>query len=116
MGDKRAANLAQLLMNEYGVKVHPSRESGTQTIGVVGSQVVPNNPNRVGLVMINLSANTIYVDINPGVTSSAGILLAPNGGAITLDWRTDFTLVSNDWYAIATLAGSSLRVYSLETL
>ena len=52
----------------------------TASVGITSAQVVASNANRKGLVIVNLSSNTVSFGIgaNPAVLNS-GITLAPNG-------------------------------------
>lgn len=110
-----AKTMDDLLRNELGVNSHPGPESGTQAIGLTVGKILSNNPNRVGLTMINLSANTIYIGPENTTSSSEGIFLSANGGSLSFDWRTDMTLIPNQWFAVATGAASSLYILEVVT-
>jgi hypothetical protein len=112
----KAQSLDQLLTNEYGVNTHPEVNPMTSIAGVAATQIAPNNPNRVGFNIINLGANNVYVYIDNSVGTTKGFLLAANGGSLNLDWRVDFALISNEWWAIAVTAPSQLLVLGLVTL
>lgn len=120
MGDnanpKRSATMDQLLTNEYGLRTHPSNESGPQTVGNLVVKLLSNNPNRVGLTFINLGAQNAYLYLNGQVSSTNGIFLAANGGSIALNWRDDMTLITNEWDAIAPGGNTTIQVLSVETL
>ena len=57
-------------------------------VGTVSEIVIPANNNRVGLVVTNISDQTIYLGINNTATLSAGIVLTPGGGAWSMDEYT----------------------------
>lgn len=89
-----------------------NEQESNPTIATSVTTVIEGNGDRVGLVMINLGTNNVFVSLASDVGSSKGVFLAPSGGAVTLDVRDDFTLVSRKWFGIA-ITGSSV-VYVLE--
>jgi hypothetical protein len=80
------------------------------TVGVLAI----GNGDRVGLVIMNLSANTLYIGLSPTVSTTNGILLSPNGGVFGVSVRDDFTLPSRQWYGIS--VGGSAQCYVLEVV
>lgn len=77
-------------------------------VGAASALVVPRNPERVFLIILNLSANDVFVRPNRPAASTAGIRLDPNGGGFTVNVDQDATLPTVEWHAIATAAGSQL--------
>ena len=110
-----AKTVYDLIREEVGVDVFTKRNPVISSIGTTAGQFLRANPNRVGFLIINLSANTLYVlnDITPSSTN--GIRLAPNGGTLTSIWKEDYTLVSESWSVVATGAGSNILVIELLT-
>lgn len=55
-------------------------------VGSSSGQIIAENINRQGLVLVNLSSSTVYLglDANTAVLN-AGIVLMPNGGAWVMD-------------------------------
>jgi len=82
--------------------------------GAAALVVFQNNPDRVALVFVNLSANPIYLGLTNLVTAANGIYVAPNGGAVTLYWQEDFQMVGWAWWCIAPAGASAC--YSLEVV
>lgn len=76
------------------------------------TSLVNGNGDRVGLIIINLGANTVNVSVSSSVTANTGITLPPAGGSISMTVRDDFTLPSRNWWGIAT--GGTSQVYVLE--
>ena len=70
--------------------------------------VVPNNPDRVALVMVNLGAGNVFVSLANVPSASAGIFLGASGGSVTLNVRDDMTLPSRQWSAICPAGGPSV--------
>lgn len=112
----KTQTLDELLTNEYGVNTHPEVNPMTSIAGVAATQIAPINPNRVGFNIINIGASNVYVMTDNLVANTRGFLLAAGGGSLNLDWRVDFALISNEWWAIAVGAPSQLLVVGLVTL
>jgi len=89
-------------------------QESTITVQLTTTQLVKNNPDRVGLVIVNLGGQIVYCDITNQVSSAQGILLSASGGNFALNVRDDFTLASREWDAVATV-GTSV-VYILEII
>lgn len=77
------------------------------------AQAVPNNPDRLGLLIVNVGGDNVTLGLKQGVTASNGVLLAANGGSMSLDVREDFTLVTREWFAIATANTPNLYVLQM---
>lgn len=116
MAEKRAATLAQLLNNEYGLDVHPGRDTGVVSVLTTVTSVLPNNPNRVGLSFHNLGSTNIYLYLENNPSANQGILIAGGGGVVAFDWRVDMSLISHEWYAIAPSGATNLQVVETVTL
>lgn len=105
--------LADLMREKFGIETR-SQVSPVAAVGVASIPVLPNHPDRVGFVMLNLSVNLIYISPVSPVAVPVGILLPALGGGIAFSWDEDFELCSSAWYGIATVAGSA--VYILEII
>lgn len=91
----------------------PLTEAETNpTIGTAVADVIIGNGDRVGLVVINLGTQDLYIGLNSGISSTNGIKLAASGGNIAMDVVHDYTLVTRNWKGIA--PGGNTNVYVLE--
>lgn len=106
--------LSDLLQNLYGVKTFPQVNKTTSAVGTSVTRILSSNPNRVSFLVVNLSANQMFISPEPDVSSSKGIYIAPNGGSINVQWDRDFELVSQPFFAIAGAAAS--EVYIIENI
>lgn len=75
------------------------------TISTTPSVVVPNNPDRVALVVLNIGAGTVFMSLSNTPSANAGIFLGANGGAVTMNVRDDGTLPSRQWSAVCPTGG-----------
>jgi len=100
--------LSDLLHERLGIQTRNAESPVGSVVGVASALLLPNNPDRVGLVIVNLSANIIYISPRDPAAAAAGIRLDANGGWRSLIWDEDMELVAHDWYAIATGALSAI--------
>lgn len=100
--------LSQLLLAQFGVSGADLRES-YPSVGSSPVQILPNDPNRVGFLVSNLSSNTIYVGLKNNVDSTTGLAL---GGLLSFGsiWRDDFHTVGFSRFAISPSGTSQLYV------
>ena len=107
-------SLSTLIEREFGVKTGSSENPITDSVGLTAARVLPNNPNRLGWILVNLSVNLIYLGFSPDVSTSKGIQVGANGGMTSMMYREDFELTAHEVYAIA--AGANSAIYVVETL
>jgi hypothetical protein len=105
--------LSDLLRERFKIKTRPLVNPLVAAVGLAAIPIAQNNPDRVGFVMINLSANIVYISPLDTVLATAGIRLDANGGQVSMVWDEDFELVSQPWYGIATGAGSAVFILEI---
>lgn len=106
--------LADLLLDRFKLKTSTLVNPLVAAVGIAAIPIALNHPDRVGFVMLNLSANVVYISPLPTVALLVGIRLDANGGTVSFVWDEDFELVSHDWYAIAT--GAASQVFIMEII
>jgi hypothetical protein len=77
------------------------------------TSILPNNGDRVGVVIVNLSTSTVYISFNSAVNATNGILLGPSGGSLSLEVTEDFTLPSRQLWGYCVNATAQLYVLEL---
>jgi len=106
--------LHEMIEGLFGIKTTHRINRVVNQVQDIVTQILMYDPKRVGIVIVNLSVNAVYISTNNNVTANNGIFLAPLGGAASLVWDRDFELCCNDWYAIAAAINSN--VFILENL
>lgn len=81
-------------------------------LAATAAAITGNNPDRLGLLIVNLGANTGYFGLRPNVSASNGFALAANGGSVSLSVDEDFTLVTRELFGIG--PGGASQLYVLE--
>lgn len=83
------------------------------SVGTTAAEVIRNDPERVFLLFVNLSVNTMHVGFDAAVGAARGIVLAANGGTYQIDVEEDFTLPTRSHFVISTGALSNLYVLTV---
>lgn len=106
--------LADLIQQSMGGKTRVRFAAPGLTLGIAATRIVPQNADRLGLVITNLSANNVFIAFDNQVSSTHGIFLAPNGGSISMNYKDDFELVGFEVFGLASAAGSN--IYYVEVI
>ena len=109
--------LHDVLDKHFQVKTRAVENPVFGVAGVAGAAALilfQNNPDRLALVFVNLSANPIYLGLSNLVSAANGIYVGPNGGSVTMYWQEDFQMVGWAWWCIAPAGASAC--YSLEVI
>lgn len=78
------------------------------------SPFLPQNGDRVGLLIANTGLNNAFIGLGPTVGGNFGFFLVANGGAIAFNVRDDFTLTTRSWWGAS--IGASNIFYVLEII
>lgn len=113
MPEKIVGSLSELLARLYGAKTSFRINPQVDECEIAVTQLLTANPRRIQFLILNLSANLIFVtpDSRPG--AARGILLAANGGLLTMVYSEDMETVTLPWYGTA--AANNSDVFILET-
>lgn len=107
-------DLAGLLLERFKVKTRAIENPLVTSVGTTATLALANNPNRLAWILVNLSANIIYIALSNLVSPSYGIYLDPNGGVASMVWDEDFQATGWAIWAIAPAGASA--VYSMEVV
>lgn len=109
-----ATMLEKYIAKEYGVKVTNVKPGIITSVGVAAAQIFRRNTNRIMYLIVNLSANTIYVGFDGGTSTTKGILLDPAGGQVSSWIKEDASLTQEEVWIVANGAGSAIFAIELE--
>ena len=99
------------IAREYAGRIEEKVE--VKSIGVTAESVIPNDGERLFVLLVNLSTNLMYIGFDEAVGPDKGIFLAANGGSYAIDVREDMVLPTFQHYAVSAGAASSLYVVTL---
>ena len=108
------ALLERYIEREYGVKLSGVRDALLGVIGVAAEQVFLKDPNRIMFILMNLSANIVYVAFDTAVGAAHGIRLNANGGMIASSIKDDAALTQEAVWIVAD--GAASDIYGIEVV
>jgi len=81
------------------------------------TQILQNNPNRVYTLIQNIGVDDIYLGFDNMVGYGHGIRLFAQGGAVSLDFRTDGETVGYELFGICDLEHTGIvYVYAVNVI
>jgi len=102
--------LQNLIEREYEiqtwVRINPEIDEATTT----AQQVLFQNPDRIAFSIMNLGTENVALAPDERVAQDYGILLASNGGYVSMNWKEDYSLVGYDWWVVTASGTSKLLV------
>ena len=106
-------SLSELIEKRFGVKTR-AVVGAVNSIAALGQVAVAPNPDRLALIVVNLSVNDVVLAFDNQVTTTRGIFLAKSGGSMSLNMEDDFELVGYAIYGAASAYPSTIFVLEIE--
>ena len=111
MANQPAGAALEVSRRKFGGLVAPVESN--PTVGVAAAQLLGANPERVSVLFLNLSANSVYLSPKPNAATTNGIYLAANGGVFSTNADDDGVFPATAFYAIAGGAGSQMYILQM---
>ena len=95
--------------SEFGYNQYkrPTRPNMAQvTSNITPAIMIPANPNRISLLLINNSSSDIYLGLTSDVSSAFGILLGANGGTFSMNILDEGEAVNHEFFATSASDGN----------
>jgi len=100
---------AQLSERQFGGRIVELETN--PVVGTDAAEYLGADPERVLLLIVNLSSSLVMIGFRNDVSLNNGIRLGANGGSLRLDALEDGTLVTRQIWAVADAAAS--QTYAL---
>ena len=110
MTTKQIQTVQDMIRAEYGVDctVFTNRE---QTQVTTADRVIAKqNPKRLGLVVVNLSANIVYIRPIAAASATEAIQLNASGGMVSMNVHDDFVLPTMEWHGLGAAVNLAILV------
>jgi len=104
------------IFGKYGVKVTNTKDALVNTVDTDPVLLFRRNPNRISFLVINLSANTLYLWIDGQVSATRGILLDPTGGQANSWIDEDAHLTQKEWWVVGSAITTTLYAFEVEAI
>jgi len=107
-------NVAELIEKRFGMVTKAQANPLVEEVMIAQTRVLPNNPNRLAWIILNLSANNVFIALDRKVSAAHGILLTPNGGSATMIYEEDFEATC--WGVFGVAAADNSDIFALEVV
>lgn len=87
-----------------------SEAESTVATGANAVSICGNDPDAVGLTIVNVGAQNVFIGLTQGVSATNGIFLGANGGLVTMSVKDDYTLPTREWFAVSPAGASTVYV------
>lgn len=103
--------LKKFIDKYFGTSTQANTDDIDTVVGITNA--AKNNPDRLSLVIMNLSDTNVYLSPDKVPSATHGVLIASSGGLMSLNAKEDGALVGYEWNVYCTVADK--RVFVLET-
>jgi len=86
----------------------------TDTVQTTATKILNNNPDRLAVVIVNLSANRGFIGFDRQVGPTRGIPVEASGGVVTMCLEEDGETVAYEIHAINEVAAGSWYILEIE--
>jgi hypothetical protein len=83
-----------------GVETTEEDIDRVRSVGTAGNRIVPANPDRIQLVLVNPSGTDITVDTRPTVSVGEGFVVPKSNGTLTFTMTEDGKLPAREFHGI----------------
>ena len=108
-----ANTLRQLIQSTYGVKTRTAETETAVAVAITATRILQANPNRLGLMIVNVGAANISISTRKDVTLTTGVYIQSGGGNISYKWNEDFEHMANEFWAIGDGGVSSVHIVEI---
>lgn len=107
-------NVAELIQKRFGMVTRAQANPLVEECDIARTRILPNNPNRLAWIILNLSANNVFIALDKEVADTHGILLTPNGGSATMIYEEDFEATC--WEVFGSASADNSDIFALEVV
>lgn len=107
-------NVAELIEKRFGMVTRAQSNVLVNEVDIAVTRILPNNPNRLAWIIINLSGNNVFIALDMGVSAAHGILLTANGGGASMIYEEDFEATCWEVWGMST--ANNQDIHALEVL
>ena len=86
----------------------------TDTVQTTATKILNNNPDRLAVVIVNLSANRGFIGFDRQVGPTRGIPVEASGGVVTMNVEEDGETVGYEIHAINQVAAGKWYILEIE--
>lgn len=106
--------LARWVAEHFGMKTRAVPNPVTASVSTGVTTIAYNNPDRLTLLVVNLSNTEMYLGFFPDVSDTKGILLAASGGMASFTAEEDGELVGYEFLIYCAADDKAIFVLAME--
>ena len=106
--------LRELSRERFKGPTRPVVNPITDTVGTTATKILNNNPDRVALVIVNLSENRGFMGFDRQVEPTRGIPVEAQGGVVTMCVEEDGEATGYEIHAINQVAAGKWYILEIE--
>ena len=106
--------LSRYVEKTFGMKTRSIVNPVVASCQIAITQLLRNNPDRLGYIIVNLGANDMLVSFDEHPAANRGIFVANGGGILSLNVNDDYELVGYPVYGTAPLGATAIFVMETE--
>lgn len=100
----------EAISRELGMRTRTAENRETEAMSSTAAVVLRADSGRLAALVINLGSEVVTLRPSGVPTAALGIRLGPNGGAMSINFRDDFSLVGKEFQGIANANTSTIYV------
>ncbi|MDH5199606.1 MAG: hypothetical protein OEW93_01860 [Candidatus Bathyarchaeota archaeon] len=104
----------RLVAEMFKGPTRPITNPVTDTVQTTATMILKNNPDRLAVLIVNLSANRGYLGFDRQVGPTRGIPVEASGGLVTMNWKEDAELVIQEVHAVNSVAAGTWYIVEVE--
>ena len=105
-------SVQDMIRSEYGVDIAVFTNREQTQVTTTDRIIAKQDPKRLGLVVVNLGANIVYIRPIDAAASTDAIQLNASGGMVTMNAKDDFILPALEWHGLG--AAINLNILTIE--
>jgi len=102
------------MIEEFGALIDWREDAVATQVTTTDRVIVRNNPDRLGLTIMNLSGSNVFIRPSQAASAGTGILLTPQGGFMAVSVKDDGPLAFIEWHGLGSAV--DLDIYVLEII
>jgi hypothetical protein len=106
--------LSEYISKKFGCKTEAVADPlNVTSVGTTTTQILPNNPDRLFYILVNLGSYDLYVAWDRSVGSTHGVQVSKGGGNLVLTADDDAELVGYEAYAVSPSGATDIYILTI---
>jgi len=108
--------VSELGKERFKGRTRPVVNPVTDTVATTVTEILRNNPDRYGWMIVNLSPNRGYIGFDREVSATKGIPIEAQGGMISMIYEEDGEATTYAVFALNEVAAGTYYILEMERI